>query len=205
MFLLLGSVSCHVSKNTEKKEQVKESLTLTEMRRDIRERDSIITVLQQRVHELEYVGVAFTPCPQVNIDSLTQALIRANCSPEQVDKLIKMYQDSQAKIRMLENGITEITGNVSSYQRSKSRLEETVVNQKTIIDKLTIELAQSKADVKERIVEKVKTVEKEVLPWYSLWLILAALIGGGVLGWWFKGKAEKWGESVADDRAKRGI
>lgn len=205
MFLLLGSVGCHVTKNTEKKEQVKESLTEAQLLRNIHEKDSVITVLQQRVHELEYVGVTFTPCPQVNIDSLTSALVRANCKPEEVDKLVQMYQKSQAKIRMLENGMTEITGDISSYQRSKSRLEETVASQKTTIDKLTMELAQSKAEVKEKIVEKVKTVEKEVLPWYSLWLILAVLIGGVVLGWWFKGKAEKLGLSVANDQAKRGI
>ncbi len=198
MFFLLGTAGCHVTKNTDKKEQVKESLSETQMKRDIRERDSIISVLKQRIYELEYVGVILTPCPQVNLDSLTDALIMANCKPEEVDKLVKLYQDSRAKIVMLENGMTEITGNIASYQRSKSRLEETVATQKTTIDRLTTELAQSKAAVKEKIVEKVKTVEKEVFPWYSLWLILAALIGGCILGWWLKGKTDALANLGAD-------
>lgn len=186
---------CGTSKHIAVTRENKDSLAVIERDVAIAKRDAIITELQTRLKELEYLGVEMQPCPQINIDSLQKALIAANCSPEQIESIKDALQQAQTIIERQADGTLKITGQVKSLTSIKSKLEETVQTQNREITTLKTELEKARTHVKTETVERIKEVERG-LPWWLYWLILIGMVLAVITGWWLKEKADQLATSI---------
>lgn len=190
--------SCGGTKHITTNKENRDSLTLIEKEAEIAELRKEVSQLRTYLREREYTDVQFQPCPPaINVDSLRDALITANCSPDIINRLSEYLQQAQTTIERQADGTLKITGQVKSLTSIKSKLEETVKSQSTEIATLKTELEKAKSHVKTETVEKIKEVDRG-LPWWLYWLIAIGMILAVVAGWRLKGKADQLGERTAD-------
>lgn len=195
--------SCGGTKHITTNKENRDSLTIVEKDNQIAELQKEVSQLRTYLREREYLSVEIQPCPPaINTDSLRDALIAANCSPDIINRLSGYLQQAQATIERQADGTLKITGQVKSLTSIKSKLEETVKNQNTEIATLKTELEKAKSHVKTQTVEKIKEV-KRGLSWWAYWLFLIAVILAVIAGWWLKTKADQLGEREADKLATR--
>ncbi|MBE2229940.1 MAG: hypothetical protein IAE96_04765 [Chitinophagaceae bacterium] len=196
VFGILLATSCHVQKGNTKSYLNKDSVTIANLERHIEDLETENTHIRKRLQDMEYLGVEMQPCPQINIDSLRAAMIAANCSPEQITALLDKLAAAETTIRKQADGTLEIKGKVQRLTQTKSKLEETVLSQKSEISRLTSELQQQKIQTKSQVKTVEKTVDRRYIPSW-IWLILAAAVIGT---WYFKGWTITRSESLADAR-----
>ena len=162
--LLIGVFSsCKTSKGISKTSTTVDSTSLKEAYEKIKTLTQERNTYYSKIRELEYLGVSFQDCPEINIDSLRNVLKSGGCKQSTVDSLINLYKSAQTTIKKLADGTLEIKGKIGYLTQSKSKDEETLMQKDKTITELKEALKREKANVKTVTVTKDKVKKTSFL------------------------------------------
>lgn len=177
-FVLVTIPGCSTDKHIQKTEITKDSTVEKEQAEIIRYLQDHITHLESYVREMDYAGVVFdsTKCPKITIpESCKDTTLR-----RLVDELNEALDIAKKKVKIYADGTIEAEGNLKSASRTKEMQAHMIANLRTRVDSFAIALEAEKSNVKTKIVEKEKTVERKWLTGFWLWILF--LVIGFVLG-----------------------
>lgn len=180
---LLAITSCSSTKNVTKETQTIDSSYVQELESQVRTLNLDIEHLKSKISELEYTDVVFdNDCDSI----LRHALLKAGCNVDSINSVLAFYK---SKIKVYADGAVEYDGNIRSFTRTKSKLEETIKNLQRVNDSLAT--VKSKVDVKyEKVTEtKDKIIKRGIsgLMWtLFVLIIIAAFLVGFWLCWKYK-------------------
>lgn len=191
--MMVGGVSsCQTQKHITTETENIDSITIEKQKVLLTQKDQRITYLENRVAQLEYLGITFNPvnCPEFNVDSFRLVLEANGCKQSTVDSLVnrindynKRLKDSQAEVTRLANGDLKIKGSLKEVTQSSLKIQEELKAEKINSEKKdsTIKELQSQLSVEKS--KKNKEIERSYIPFW-IWLVVAGSI---LFGLWSKG------------------
>lgn len=173
-FVICVLASCKSSKNVFKQTETSDSTSITELRHRVRTLARENMELQQRIDEMDLLGVQFdNDCDSV----IRAALKRSGCNTDSINAVIASLKSS---VKINSDGSMEVHGLIKSLTREKKRNEEKISSMQKTIDSLS-EL-QKKETHWVRTVTVTKTIVKKKSVLNQWWLWVVFLVGGFVIG-----------------------
>lgn len=199
LVIIMLAFSCESTKHVDTATSKTDSSGYKELQRQIAEKDLLLAHYENKIKELEALGITFSNCPPAaNLDSLLNdfknKLLKGGCKQSTVDSLLAVISNQKTIIKRYADGSIEVQSNsIKDLQFTKQRLEETIADLKHDKDVLTTENEKLKTELSKKETSKVKDVKRS---WFTgigftITLAIVALVVGGLLGWKLKQKKDK--------------
>lgn len=174
---------CTSSKNVSKGQTSLDSTYINQLQQRVHMLTLENEHLQNKINEFEYTDVVFNN----DCDSILQAaLINAGCNVDSINTILSLYR---SKIKVYADGAVEYEGNISSFKRTKSRLEETIKTLQRTNDSLATVKQKVEIKIEKETAWKEKVVKRGIsgLMWtLFVLIIIAAFVAGFWLCWKYK-------------------
>jgi len=174
---------CTSQKNVNKGKENIDSTYIHKLQQQVHQLTIENEHLQNKINEYEYTDVVFNnDCDSI----LKAALLNAGCDVDSINSVLSLYR---SKIKVFADGAVEYEGNISSFKRTKSRLEETIKTMQRVNDSLATVKSKVEVKVEKQTEWKDKVVKRGIsgLMWtFFVLLIIVAFVLGFWLCWKYK-------------------
>lgn len=174
-FMLLGSCTA-TSKNKKTDTVESDSTTWKQLENQLRLEREKTARLESIIRESKFTEVIFQPadCDTAAIKALAKVIGESNnLSVKTADSLLRVLRSRDNKIRLLADGTTEASGQISSVRQLNSSLQSLNIEYKQRIDSFARALETEKNNYKYKKTES-ETKVRRGWPWY-IWFIIGYL------------------------------